>query len=90
MVMLRGCQKSGFLITLLTGLLNMASALVEGHANHGLTVCERMLLIDRACMNMMASDRKLWRELIRHKREFLGAGHSNDRGNLTKYKYKYL
>ena len=34
--------------------------------------------IDRACMNNMASDRKLWREMIRHKREFLGAGHSND------------
>ena len=42
--LLRGCQKSGFLITLLTGLLNMANALVEGHANHGLTVYERMLL----------------------------------------------
>ena len=26
----------------------------------------------------MASDRKLWREMIRHKREFIGAGHSND------------
>ncbi len=26
----------------------------------------------------MASDRKIWREIIRHKREFLGAGHSND------------
>ena len=26
----------------------------------------------------MASDRKLWREMIRHKRESIGAGHSND------------
>lgn len=26
----------------------------------------------------LASDRKHWRETIRHKREFLGAGHSND------------
>lgn len=35
---------------------------------------------DIACPTMasMASDRKLWREMIRHKREFIGAGHSND------------
>ena len=26
----------------------------------------------------LAKDRKHWREMIRHKREFLGAGHSND------------
>ena len=26
----------------------------------------------------MAEDRKHWREIIRHKREFLDAGHSND------------
>ncbi len=26
----------------------------------------------------LASHRKHWRELIRNKREFLGAGHSND------------
>ena len=26
----------------------------------------------------LAGDRKHWREMIRHKREFLGAGHSND------------
>ena len=32
--------------------------------------------LDRA--SEMASDRKLWREMIRHKREFIGAGHSND------------
>ena len=34
--------------------------------------------IDCSTMDSMASDRKLWREMIRHKREFLGAGHSND------------
>jgi len=34
--------------------------------------------ITTVTMNEMASDRKLWREMIRHKREFLGAGHSND------------
>ena len=29
-------------------------------------------------MVSMASNRKMWREMIRHKRVFLGAGHSND------------
>ena len=29
-------------------------------------------------MNELASHRKHWREMIRHKREFIGAGHSND------------
>ena len=26
----------------------------------------------------LARDRKHWREMIRHKRKFIGAGHSND------------
>ena len=34
--------------------------------------------IDLDGASEMASDRKLWREMIRHKREFIGAGHSND------------
>ena len=34
--------------------------------------------IDLEGASEMASDRKLWREMIRHKREFIGAGHSND------------
>ena len=34
--------------------------------------------ITHPTMVSMASDRKLWREMIRHKRVFLGAGHSND------------
>ena len=32
----------------------------------------------------MASDRKLWREIIRHKRGFVGAVHSNDWGDIIK------
>ena len=34
------------------------------------------LVLDK--VKEMAEDRKHWREIIRHKREFLGAGHSND------------
>ena len=34
--------------------------------------------IDLEGASEMASDRKLWREMICHKREFIGAGHSND------------
>ena len=34
--------------------------------------------IDLEGANEMAIDRKLWREMIRHKREFIGAGHLND------------
>ena len=34
--------------------------------------------IDLEGASEIASDRKLWREMIRHKREFIGAGHSND------------
>ena len=34
--------------------------------------------IDLEGASEMASDRQLWREMIRHKREFIGAGHSND------------
>ena len=43
--------------------------------------------IDLEGASEMASDRKHWREMIQHKREFIGAGHSNDRGNLIKYTY---
>ena len=34
--------------------------------------------IDLEGASEMASDRLLWREMIRHKREFIGAGHLND------------
>ena len=34
------------------------------------------LVLDK--VKEMAEDRKHWREIIRHKREFLGTGHSND------------
>ena len=40
--------------------------------------------IDLEGPSEMASDRKLWREIIRHKRGFVGAGHSNDWGDIIK------
>ena len=33
-----------------------------------------------------AEDLNHWREIIRHKRELLGAGHSNNCGDLIKFK----
>ena len=43
--------------------------------------------IDLEGASEMASDRKHWREMIQHKLEFIGAGNSNDRGDLIKYTY---
>ena len=34
----------------------------------------------------LTSDRKHWRDMIQHKKEFIGAGLSNDCGDLIKYK----
>ena len=42
--------------------------------------------IDLEGASEMACDCKLWRKMIRHKREFICAGHSNDRGDLIKYR----
>ena len=42
--------------------------------------------IDLEGASEMASDRKHWREMIRHKREFIGTGHSNDWEVIIKYK----
>ena len=41
-------------------------------------------------LNFNSLHRKHWREMIRHKREFLGAGHSNDWGDLIKDKVSSL
>ena len=45
---------------------------------------EQNIVLER--LEELAEHRKHWREMIRHKREFLGAGHSNDWGDLIKYK----
>ena len=42
--------------------------------------------IDLEGASEMVSEGKHWRKMIRHKREFIGAVHSNDSGDLIKYK----
>ena len=87
------CQTLGFLSTCLTGPLRMGEDLGGVQEITGWNVCSLLegagaftgnTDIDLEGASEMASDRKLWREMIRHKREFIGAGHLNKWGDLIK------